>query len=82
MAICVVYDKDTNKPINIIVAEITDQAPEGCYLGELPPNTIWTGSELVIQEVIIPLEEIIEEPTEETIEYPTEEVVEEVNNGS
>jgi hypothetical protein len=78
MTTCVVYDKATDKPINIIIAEITDQAPEGCYLGELPPNTIWTGSELVIQEAIIPPEEIIEE----IIEEPTEEVVEEVNNGS
>jgi hypothetical protein len=81
MATCVVYDKDTDKPINIIIAEITDQAPEGCYLSELPPNTIWTGSELIIQEVIISTEEIIEEPTEEIIEEPTEEVVEEVDNG-
>lgn len=53
MAICVVYDKATDKPINIIVAEITDQAPEGCYLSELPPNTIWNGTELVNTNPIV-----------------------------
>lgn len=63
MAICVVYDKATDKPINIIIAEVTDQAPEGCYLGELSPNTIWNGSELITQEVITP------------IAYATEEIV-------
>lgn len=74
MSTCVVYDKATDKPINIIIAEITDQAPEGCYLGELPPNTVWTGSELITQEIDTPTEEIIEEPTED--------FVEEVDNGS
>jgi hypothetical protein len=73
MSTCVVYDKATDKPINIIIAEITDQAPEGCYLGELPPNTIWNGSELIAQEVVTPTEEIIE---------PTEEIVEEIVDGS
>lgn len=53
MAACVVYDKATDKPINIIVAEITDQAPEGCYLGELPPNTIWNGTELITTNPIV-----------------------------
>ena len=61
MAACVVYDAATDKPINIIVAEITDQAPEGCYLGELPPNTIWNGSELIAQEVVTPIADIVEE---------------------
>jgi hypothetical protein len=53
MATCVVYDTATNKPLNVIVAEITDQAPEGCYLGELPPNTIWNGTELITIETIV-----------------------------
>jgi hypothetical protein len=57
MAICVVYDKATDKPINIIIAEITDQAPEGCYLGELPPNTIWNGSELITQDIVTPIDD-------------------------
>jgi hypothetical protein len=73
MPTCVVYDKATDKPINIIIAEITDQAPEGCYLGELPPNTIWNGSELIAQE--------ISTPTEETTEESIEDFVQEVDNG-
>ena len=52
MTTCVVYDSVTNKPINVIVAEVTDQAPEGCYLNELPPNTIWNGTELITQEIV------------------------------
>ena len=72
MTTCVVYDKATDKPINIIIAEITDQAPEGYYFGELPTNTIWTGSELITQETSTPTE------TEESIE----EFVQEVDNGS
>ena len=60
MTTCVVYDKATDKPINIIIAELTDQAPEGCYLGLLPENTIWNGSELITQEIVIPTEEIVE----------------------
>jgi hypothetical protein len=74
MTTCVVYDSVTNKPINIIIAELTDIAPEGCYLGELPTNTIWTGSELIVQEIVTPTEEIIEESIEE--------FVQEVDNGS
>jgi hypothetical protein len=58
MAICVVYDAATDKPINIIVAEITDQAPEGCYLGELPPNTIWNGSELITQDIVTSIDSV------------------------
>jgi len=73
MAACVVYDAATDKPINIIVAEITDQAPEGCYLGELPTNTIWDGTELIVQEIVTPTEEIIEESIED--------FVQEVDNG-
>lgn len=61
MTTCVVYDKATDKPINIIIAEVTDQAPEGCYLGELPPNTIWNGSELITQEVVTPIADTTEE---------------------
>ena len=61
MTTCVVYDKATDKPINIIIAEVTDQAPEGCYLKELPPNTIWNGSELITQEVVTPIADIVEE---------------------
>ena len=57
MATCVVYDNVTNKPINVIVAEVTDQAPEGCYLGELPLNTIWNGTELITTNPII--EEVV-----------------------
>jgi len=74
MTTCVVYDKATDKPTNIIIAEITDQAPEGYYFGELPINTIWNGSELIAQEISTPTEEIIEESIEE--------FVEEVDNGS
>jgi hypothetical protein len=58
MAACVVYDAATDKPINIIVAEITDQAPEGCYLGELPPNTIWNGSELITQDIVTSIDSV------------------------
>ena len=58
MAACVVYDAATDKPINIIVAEITDQAPEGCYLGELPPNTIWNGSELITQDIVTSVDSV------------------------
>jgi hypothetical protein len=59
MAACVVYDAATDKPINIIVAEITDQAPEGCYLGELPPNTIWNGSELITQDIVTSADSVV-----------------------
>jgi hypothetical protein len=47
MTTCVVYDNVTNKPINIIIAEVTDKAPEGCYLGLFPDNTIWDGAQLI-----------------------------------
>ena len=52
MANCVVYDAVTNKTINVIVAELTDTPPAGCYLSELPTNAIWNGSELITIETI------------------------------
>jgi hexokinase len=61
MTTCVVYDKATDKPINIIIAELTDIVPEGCYLGELLPNTIWNGTELITQEIVTTTEEVVEE---------------------
>jgi len=44
---CILYDKVTNKPLNVIVAEITDVPPDGFYLKLLPENTIWNGTELI-----------------------------------
>lgn len=58
MATCVVYDAATNKPLNIIVAELTDTPPENCYLGELPPNTIWNGSELITQDIVTSIDSV------------------------
>lgn len=47
MATCVVYDAE-NKPINIIVAELTDTPPDGCRLELLPENAIWDGTQIII----------------------------------
>ena len=50
MATCVVYDKATDKPINIIVADPLDTPPEGCYLVEMPSNAYWDGENIITQE--------------------------------
>jgi len=51
MAICIVYDKATNTPINVIMAEITDEISEEYYLELLPDNAYWNGSEIIIQDI-------------------------------
>ena len=49
MATCIVYDKATDKPINIIVADVNAEPPYGCYLVEMPSNAIWDGENIIIQ---------------------------------
>jgi len=44
MAICAVIDNVTNKLVNTIVAEVTDLAPDGCRLLEIPEGMIWDES--------------------------------------
>lgn len=50
MATCVVYEIDTNKPINIVEAEVTSLPPDGCYLELMPDNAIWDGSQIIITD--------------------------------
>lgn len=49
---CAVIDNQTNQQINFIVAEITDPAPEGCNLIEIPDGYYWNGSDVVLMEVV------------------------------
>lgn len=46
MTICAVIDKNTNECISRIVAEPTDEAPEGTFLVELPDGTYWDGEKV------------------------------------
>ena len=50
MATYVVYEIDTNKPINIIVADENTIPQDGCYLELLPDNAIWDGSQIIITD--------------------------------
>lgn len=51
MAICAVIDLNTNKQVNIIVADPSDIAPNGCKLIEIPEGCYWNGSEVIPYEV-------------------------------
>jgi len=42
MTICAVIDANNNL-VNIIIAEPTDLAPEGCILIEIPEGFYWNG---------------------------------------
>lgn len=41
MARCAVIDLQTNKQLNLIIAEETDVAPIGCKLVEIPNEYYW-----------------------------------------
>lgn len=47
MAVCAVIDNDTNAQVNVIVAEPTDPAPDGCRLVEIPEGCFWNGADMV-----------------------------------
>lgn len=47
MAICAVFNEDTDELVNFIVAEVTDEPPAGCYLVFVPENTYWNGEAFV-----------------------------------
>lgn len=50
--ICAVIDKNTKQQVNLIVAEITDEPPKGCFLVELPLGFYWNGSDVVKMEIV------------------------------
>ena len=47
MAILAVINSATNALVTTIVAELTDQCPDGCYFVELPPDHTWVNGEVV-----------------------------------
>jgi hypothetical protein len=53
MAILAVINSTTDKLVSIIVAELTDYCPEGCYFVELPPDHIWVDGKIVSITTII-----------------------------
>ena len=50
MTICAVIDSDNNL-VNTIVAEVTDLAPEGCKLIEIPTGYYWDGTQVSLSPV-------------------------------
>jgi len=51
MTTCAVIDGN-NQQINLIVADPTDAAPEGCTLVEIPPGMYWDGSQVSPKPVV------------------------------
>jgi hypothetical protein len=51
MTICAVVDNQTGEQLNLIVAEPSEVAPEGCRLVEIPDGYFWNGSDVVISEI-------------------------------
>lgn len=54
MTVCAVIDNATNEQVNLIVAEPTDLAPNGCRLVEISPGYCWdaaTGTVVQIESV-------------------------------
>jgi hypothetical protein len=52
MTICAVIDNTTNAQVNVIVAEPTDLAPDGCRLVEIPDGYFWNGTEMAPMEFV------------------------------
>lgn len=45
MTVCAVIDGD-NQLVNLIMAEPTDVAPDGCTLVEVPAGMYWDGTQV------------------------------------
>lgn len=45
--VCAVIDCVTNTQINLIVADLNDPPPDGCYLVEIPDGYFWNGTAVV-----------------------------------
>lgn len=51
MTTCAVIDAN-NQLINMIIAEPTDVAPDGCTLVEVPIGMYWNGTQVVSKPVV------------------------------
>lgn len=52
MTICAVIDTN-NLIVNVIVAEPTDLAPDGCTLVEIPDGYYWDGTQISIMPEVV-----------------------------
>lgn len=50
--ICAVIDKITGEQVNLIVADLSDLPPDGCYLVEIPEGFYWNGTSVVPVETV------------------------------
>lgn len=52
MTVCAVIDSN-NQQINLIVAEPTDIAPDGCTLVEIPLGMYWDGTQVSPRPIVL-----------------------------
>ena len=51
MTVCAVIDSN-NQLVNLIVAEPTDIAPDGCTLIEIPVGMYWDGVQVTTRPIV------------------------------